>query len=241
MVDRVVESRDVVSFEFAPRDQLPLAEYLPGQHLPIQVNIDGVQHQRTYSLSAASDRQSYRLTVKREPLGTVSRYLHDRLNVGDSLQASSPAGDFHLQPGERPVVLISAGVGITPMVSMLQTLADPAESRQVLFVHGARDGDHHPLAEEVKALAAVSHRIRSLVAYSQPREVDQPLLDYHHHGRVDGALIKRVLTESAMTENLDADFYLCGPVAFMAQLSAELRDAGVPEQQIHTETFGPSA
>ncbi len=235
VAEKTVESPDITSFELVARDSDPLASFLPGQHLPIELMIDGIRHSRTYSLSAGPENEHYRLTVKRASQGLVSGYLHDRLGVGDSLRASPPAGEFHLQAGIRPVVLISAGVGVTPMMSMLQALADPSEQREVLFVHGVRSGKHQPLKQELKALIASSPRLSSCIAYSQPDPEDQMHLDYQYHGRVDIDLV-----DSLVSQAPDADYYLCGPVAFMAQLRAGLMAIGIPEVQIHAELFGPA-
>lgn len=133
----------------------------------------------------------------------------------------------------RPVVLVSAGVGVTPMLSMLHALARPAETREAWFIHGARDGRHHPLAAEVHALAEGNERINVHLAFSQPTADDETRGRFHSPGRLDGALIARVVPD------IDAEFYLCGPIAFMAELQADLLARGVPAGQIHCETFGP--
>ena len=234
------ESDDVTSFLLEPRDGGALPDFEPGQHLPIEVAVPGHGRQlRTYSLSAppAADGTAarYRLTIKRETQGRVSRTLHDELEPGDLLSARAPAGDFVLRPGARPVVLVSAGVGITPMTSMLGRLADPEDGREVWFVHGARDGRHHPLAAEVRAHAEASERIHSAIAYSRPRPEDRPGVDYEREGRVDADWIASFLPTR------DVDVYLCGPIAFMAGIREGLEAAGVPEAQIHHESFGPAA
>ena len=235
-VGKVVESADVTSFELAPRDGNPLPEFEPGQHLPIEVNIAGQRHGRTYSLSAAPDPNRYRLSIKRDPQGLMSRYLHDQFQIGDSLTASDPAGEFTLESGRRPVVLVSAGVGVTPMMSMLAQLVGKADERPVWFIHGARDGKHHPLAQEASALGSLSDHVTSHVSYSQPNREDLLSVDYHRHGRVDAELVCELLGDLR-----DVDVYLCGPLPFMAQLRDGLSAAGVPERQIYFETFGPGA
>jgi ferredoxin-NADP reductase len=130
-------------------------------------------------------------------------------------------------------VLVSAGIGVTPMLSMLHELVDRAEARPVWFVHGARDGEHHPLADEASHLAARSDAVNLHVAYSRPGERDRHGLDYDSQGRVDGALLASLLPD------LDAEYYLCGPLAFMADLQTDLERRGVPPDQIHSESFGP--
>jgi ferredoxin-NADP reductase len=188
---------------------------------------------RTYSLSAAPDPKVYRLTIKRQDKGQVSRFLHDVLQEGDILNAHPPAGEFVLKPGTRAVVLLSAGVGLTPMTSMLGALARPEEKRAVWFVHGARDGAHHPLAAEVRLAAQGNPRVQAHMVYSKPRPEDLNGQEYDHVGHIDISLIETVLPI------LDADFYLCGPVPFMAAIQDGLEARGVPPEQIHRETFGP--
>lgn len=238
LVQRIRESADVVSFVLAARDGRSLPDFAPGQYLPIELEIPGRSGTvaRTYSLSGSPAAADYRLTVKRDPHGLVSRHLHDDLQVGQSIVAGSPQGTFTLAAsGDRPVVLASAGIGLTPMVSMLHALASRPAGRDVWFVHGARDGDHHPLRREVQRLVAASRTARLHVAYSQPRSTDRLGRDHHSVGRVDGALLEKLLPD------FDAEFHLCGPGGFMAELHAFLDARGVPAERIHTESFGPSA
>jgi ferredoxin-NADP reductase len=138
-----------------------------------------------------------------------------------------------LDHGEKPVVLVSAGIGVTPMLSMLHTLVERGEARPVWFVHGTRDGAHHALADEASHLAAQSDAANLHVAYSRPADSDRDGLDYDTKGRVTGELLASLLP------TLDAEFYLCGPVAFMADVQLDLEKRGVSPDQIHTESFGP--
>ena len=156
LIEKTRESADVTSFIFESRDGAPLPLFQAGQHLPIEFEIPGREEpvRRSYSLSGAPSRTRYRISVKREARGLASRYLHDHVEVGTILDARLPAGDFLLPPSHAPIVLVSAGVGVTPLASMLHTLAEEAGERPVWFVHGARDGDHHPLAREIRDLAA---------------------------------------------------------------------------------------
>ncbi len=232
------ESADVVSFLLEARDGGALPDFGAGQHLPIELEIDGHDTAvlRTYSLSSGPDEPVYRISVKRDPLGLASRHLHDRVEVGAFLAAGAPQGSFHLAPpSERPVVLLSAGVGLTPMVSMLHTLAGDDTDRPVWFVHGARDGEHHPLRPEVARLAASDPKIRHHFAYSRPNAQDVAGRDYHSIGRIDAALLEKLIP------GLEADFYLCGPLRFMGSLESDLVARGVPAERIHSESFGPSA
>ncbi|MBV6633908.1 MAG: pyridoxamine 5'-phosphate oxidase family protein [Alphaproteobacteria bacterium] len=154
VLDKVQESADVTSFYLGARDDGPLADFAPGQHLPIEV-VDpdtGERHARTYSLSNAPGDGGYRISVKREPQGRVSRLLHDKIGVGTVLSARKPSGDFILDHGTSPLLLVSAGVGITPMLSMLESLAISGSTRPATFLHAARDGLHHPFKRVVDAL-----------------------------------------------------------------------------------------
>jgi len=235
LIEKIPESEDVTSFVFAARDGGELAAFEAGQHLPIELEVPGHREpvRRSYSLSSGPGGERYRISVKREPLGLVSRHLHDRIEVGAIINARAPEGDFVLGCTERPVVLISAGVGVTPMVSMLHALGEVEGERPVWFIHGARDGRHHPLAREVREAAARRAAIHTHIAYSRPRPEDRAGVDYDSAGRVTGALVAGLLTK------LDAEFYLCGPVGFMANLQRDLEERGVPAERIHTESFGP--
>ncbi len=233
LVEKRAESHDVTSFVFEARDGGALPPFAPGQHLPLELEVPGVAAPvtRTYSLSGAPSRKAYRISVKREPQGQASRQLHDRVEVGDVLAARAPRGAFVLEDSERPVVLVSAGIGLTPLLSMLHALAVEGE-RSVAFVHGARDGDHHPLREEVEALVASHPQARMHVAYSRPGTLDVPGRDYHSEGRVDAELLEKLVP------GLDADFYLCGPSGFLAAIEEGLEARGVPSGRIHRESFG---
>jgi ferredoxin-NADP reductase len=213
-----------------------LPDFDAGQHLPLELGVPARAEsvRRTYSLSGAPGEGRYRISVKREPLGLASRHLHDAVEVGAIVDARAPAGDFVLGHDARPVVLVSAGVGVTPMLSMLHALARPGEPREAWFIHGARDGRHHPLAAETRTLVEADARLHLHVVYSQPSPEDEAGGDYDTVGRVDGDLIARLLSD------LDAQYYLCGPTAFMAGVQGELLAMGVAREQIHAETFGPA-
>ncbi|MBW2275355.1 MAG: pyridoxamine 5'-phosphate oxidase family protein [Deltaproteobacteria bacterium] len=234
LVDKIRESDDVVSFVFEARDGGPLASFEAGQHLPIELAIPGQTHpvSRTYSLSNGPREGRYRISVKREPQGLASRHLHDTVGVGSIIAARAPAGDFVLDHGTRPVVLVSAGVGVTPMVSMLHALVEQP-TRPIHFVHGARDGRHHALADEVRSVVTARENANLHVAYSRPRAEDRAGEHYESEGRLDGALLEEILPD------LDAEYFLCGPVGFMAELAADLEARGVAPEQIHSESFGP--
>jgi ferredoxin-NADP reductase/predicted pyridoxine 5'-phosphate oxidase superfamily flavin-nucleotide-binding protein len=226
------ESADVRSLVFEPEDGGPLEPFLAGQYLPVSLSIPGreLAAERTYSLSNSPGDEHYRISVKRESQGLVSQYLHDQVQVGDVLTTGTPSGSFVLETGStRPAVLLSAGVGLTPMVAMLHELA--GTETPVVFVHGARDAQHHSLREEVRAVADAHANVELHVRYSRPGVSDVKGLDYDSSGRLDAELLERLLP------GFDANFYLCGPAAFLADLQQALRRAGVPTGQIHTESF----
>lgn len=226
------ESVDVRSFVFRADDGLALEPFVAGQYLPVYLSIPGQQGvvERTYSLSNSPADSHYRISVKREQQGLVSRHLHDEVQVGDVILAGTPGGTFVPEAGStRPAVLVSAGVGLTPMVAMLHALA--GSKTTVLFVHGARDGRHHSLREEVQTAVDANENASVHVAYSRPSESDVEGRDYHSAGRIEIDLFEKRLP------GLDADFYLCGPAAFLSDLQQGLRNAGVPIGQIHSESF----
>ncbi len=235
LVEKIRESDDVTSFVFEARDGGLLPSFQAGQHLPIELKVPGFEEpvRRTYSLSGEPSHERYRISVKREPWGVASRHLHDSVEVGAILEVRKPAGDFVLPCSHCPIVLVSAGVGVTPMASMLHHLAAEDGERPVWFVHGARDGDHHPLAREVREFAASRPGLRVHVAYSRPKPEDEFGTDYDSQGHVDGALL------ASLVGDQDAHYLLCGPKRFMADIQTALERRNVPAERIHTESFGP--
>jgi len=230
------ESADVTSFELISRDGGDLPDFDAGQHLPIELRVDGFPEpvKRTYSLSNGPGEGHYRISVKREPQGLASRVLHDVIEEGDFISSMPPAGDFVLEHSGRPTMLISAGIGVTPMLSMLHQLTAEQSDRPVTFLHGTRDGEHHALAHEVRRLAAMNPNVSVDVSYSTPRIEDVEGRDFERTGRIDRSTIEMFL------ETADTDVYICGPVRFMADISTALAELGVERERIHTETFGPT-
>ena len=187
---------------------------------------------RSYSLSGEPDAAHYRVSVKREAHGAASAYVDDELQVGDIVQASAARGSFTLRPGDTPVVLLSAGIGVTPVLAMLHALAAEASTREIWWLYGTRNGREHPFAEEARGLLeALAHR-HSYVCYSSPDPEDRPNVDFDAPGRLN----MRVLQELNLPRN--GDFYICGPSTFMSDLTAGLTALGVAPDRIHTETFG---
>jgi uncharacterized protein len=239
---RVAESTIITSFYLRPEDGRPLQTFLPGQFLTIQVQIPGQQRPaiRTYTLSDAPNEGYFRLSVKRElrpgqTAGLMSNWLHDHFKAGDRLLAKAPTGEFYLElKGDRPVVLISAGVGITPMICMLNALTASRAKRPVFFLHGARNRPEHAFASHVRSLAATRENLRIHFAYSQPSDGDRLGADYDSHGRIG------IQTVQALVLNPYGEFFLCGPTAFMKELYEDLVQWGVEIERIHFEFFGPS-
>jgi len=238
LVDKQQESEDVTSFYFEAEDQQPLPTFKPGQHLPIRLPIEGLEEKvdRTYSLSNPPNDHAYRISVKREAAGLASRALHDTIEIGATLESSRPSGDFVLGDDDIPVVLVSAGIGVTPLLSMLSDLASKAKAGSdtppVTWIHGARDGQHHPFRREVEASGMALPRFDQTVAYSWPRETDRPGIDFDHRGRIDREMLAPIVQAGR------AVFYLCGPPESLADLQRTLGDLGVPERHIRSESFG---
>jgi ferredoxin-NADP reductase/ferredoxin len=229
------ESRSVISFELEPADGSPLAVAVPGQFVVLRLRPDPAAPPvlRSYSLSGAPSTERYRVSVKRESHGVASAYLFDRSRMGDVLEVSAPRGAFTLCTGERPVVLLSAGVGATPVLAMLHALASEGSRRDVWWLFGARDGEDHPFLEESRELLRALPGGHAHVRYSRPRAEDRLGMDYDAPGHLSvGAL-------EDMGAPRDADFYLCGPPAFLRDLTSGLAGWGVARDRIHTEVFGP--
>jgi len=230
-VDR--ESADVVSVTMQRPDGQPLPNAQPGQYivLRLQAAATGAPIFRSYSLSGPLSAERYRISVKIEPGGVAGTWLRDRLRAGDALDVSSPRGTFILQEADRPVVLLSAGIGATPVLAMLHALTATRSARQVLWLHAARDREHHAFAAEVRRLMLALPHGRSYVCYSKPASSDRLGVDFDAAGHLSRSVLEEVGAPR------EADIYLCGPAAFMSDMKAALADYGVRPERIHIEIF----
>jgi ferredoxin-NADP reductase/MOSC domain-containing protein YiiM len=231
------ESKQVRSVYFAAADGARLPEWLPGQSITLRVYPEpaGAPLIRNYSLSNGPGSDEYRISVKKESHGKASGYVHAHVNVGDLIDVAAPRGTFFLDGDDRPLVLLSAGVGITPVLSMLYSLATVSSTREIWWLHGARDGAENPFAAETRELLNRLPASRFHVAFSQPADSDRFGVDYTDRGRLSIGLIAELGVPH------DADVYLCGPVSFMDGLGADLAALGLDAGRIHTETFGAGA
>src|SRR5579862_718434 len=216
-IDR--ETANVLSLFLEISDGASLSAGLPGQFLVLRLRTtsDGPLLLRNYSMSDMPGAGTYRVSVKREVHGAVSSYLHDHVRAGDTLEVSAPRGGFTLRPGDAPVVLLSAGIGATPVLAMLHSLSSAASRREIWWIYGARNRAEHPFAKESRGLLQTLVNSRSHIVYSQPDSADQPGIDYDSVGHVDTPLLDRLGVAR------DADFYLCGPPSFLKQLSEGLK------------------
>ena len=229
------ECDSVISIRFNDPDGTALPAARPGQYLTLRIQPDDAESSvlRNYSLSGRPDAGYYRIAAKREPHGVASGYLHTRLAVGDQLDIAAPRGTFILDETEAPVLLVSAGIGATPVLAMLNALAEQHSDREIWWVHGARSSREHSFAAETRTLLASLPRVRTGVYYSRPASKDVEGRDFDSVGRLTGSL----LAELAPPRSAEA--YLCGPAQFMEEISAGLAAIGLEASHIHTEPFGP--
>lgn len=235
------ESETIRSFVLAPADGGKVLRHKPGQYLGFLLDVPGHGNlKRNYSVSCAPNERAYRITVKREggagqPAGIVSTWLHGTVKPGDRLRVAAPAGDFFLDAeGSNPVVLVSGGVGLTPMMSMLETVAGSGRNRPVWYVHAALNGRVHAMGDHARALAAKASAARVETFYAAPEAGDRQGVDYDRVG---------LITAEWLAENTprsEATYYLCGPKPFLRDLVNGLLRLGVPAERVKYEFFGPA-
>jgi nitric oxide dioxygenase len=235
------ESDVITSFTLEPADGQPVANFEPGQYISVAVQVPqlGLQQIRQYSLSEAPNGRSYRISVKREGgadpahAGYVSTLLHDKVQVGDTIKVAAPYGNFYFDVNAMtPVVLISGGVGLTPMISMLNRVLQ-SPGRDVVFVHGARNSAVHAMKDHLRQTAQQYPKFKTFIFYNEPLPQDQQGRDYDYPGLVDIKLIEDAIMLP------DADYYICGPIPFMRLQHDALIARGIKEARIHYEVFGP--
>lgn len=236
---KVVESDVITSFYLEPVEENPFPSFKAGQYITVRAEIEGEKyhHLRQYSLSTAPEEGIYRISVKREdaidnnPAGVVSNFLHEQMQEGSTLPISAPSGDFILdQTCTRPLVLISGGVGLTPMMSMLETVIKQQPDREVIFVHAARSGRFHAMKDRVNEIVQNHEQVTAYTVYDSPGEDDQCDKD----GHIDYEWLQSILPTN------DAAFYFCGPKGFMRAMYRNLKQLDVASEDIHFEIFGPA-
>jgi ferredoxin-NADP reductase len=237
--------KDICSFYLIPHDGKPIPSFEPGQFLTFRLDVPGQTKPvvRCYSLSDAPNPDRYRVSIRRlpappdsqHPPGLSSNHFHANINEGDILDVKAPAGNFHLDVNQtRPVVLIGGGVGITPVLSMLNAIVASRTARETWFFLGVRDRDDHPMKEHLETIARENPNVHLHVVYSHPREgIDQPGVDYHHSGFLGAALFRKLLPSN------NYQWYYCGPPPMMDVLERDLKAWGVPDEHVHYEKFGP--
>ncbi|MBP1917083.1 NO-inducible flavohemoprotein [Lederbergia galactosidilytica] len=237
VIDKIPESEVITSFYLQPADGMSIPNYAPGQYITIRVQIPGEKYtlNRQYSLSVAPGREYFRISVKKEkdfePNGKVSNYLHDHVSVGDQIEVSAPAGDFHLVEEEMaPIALISGGVGLTPMMSMLDTLVQSDTDRAVTFIHSARNEEVHAFAKDAENLVKQLKKGTYYYGYEKPTNPDG---DHHFIGYITEEFLKDKIANNTVC-------YVCGPVPFLKNIVQMLANIGVSKENIRYEFFGPA-
>lgn len=228
LVRKEKESEVITSFYFEPADGGPVVNFKPGQYIGITLTIDDQEVRRNYSLSNSPGESYYRLSVKRENDGKVSALLHDKLNPGDRVKITAPAGDFVLEQSQRPLILLTGGVGITPAISMLEPALQ--SGRPVQFFHCAINGDHHAFKQHVDDLADRYDNLSVTYCYSEPLANDNS----HLTGFVKQGMIAPLVQKPAET-----DFYFLGPKPFMDSCHRIVNGLGIPAERVRYEFFGP--
>ncbi len=244
---KVNEAKDICSFYLTPHDGRSVPAFEPGQFLTFQLHIPDQPKPtiRCYSLSDSPHPDQYRVTIKRippprdkpgAPAGLSSGYFHDLVEEGSILDVRAPSGHFFLDcVRQSPVVLIGGGIGLTPLLSMLNYIANSGSHRETWFFYGVRHGEEHAMKERLQRVAEEHENIKIVIVYSDPRKgEDVEGRDYSYSGHVGVALFKKLLPSN------NYDFYFCGPPPMMNALFGGLREWGVPEEHIHYEAFGPA-
>ncbi|MFD2255452.1 NO-inducible flavohemoprotein [Luteolibacter algae] len=236
IVRKVRESDVITSFYLSPEDGSNVPGYKPGQYITVRVpDPKSGTTMRNYSLSCAPNPGHFRISVKAEPNGAVSNFLHGKAE-GETLEIGPPCGEFFLdlsEHHERPLVLLSAGVGITPLLAMLESATNARPEREIYFIHGSLHGKTHSFASHVREISAKNDNVTSHIRYSEPTEEDRAANRFDSTGYIDAELIGNLLPTR------DCDYYFCGPKPFMSSIYRQLLAWGIPGTQVHFEFFGP--
>jgi len=237
VVKKEKESNVITSFYLKPKDGKGVTTFIPGQYITVKVKIPTETYilNRQYSLSCAPGHDYFRISVKREadhdPNGKVSNYLHDFINEGDTLEISAPAGVFTLnQKEEAPIALISGGVGLTPMMSMLEALANSGSKREVTYIHSARSEEFHAFKDAVVENINKLENGRVYFGYAKPLNKDE---NHHFEGYITKSFLQNIVDENTVC-------YICGPVPFLKNIVTILQEIGVKDENIRYEFFGPA-
>ncbi|KAK9372676.1 globin-like protein [Lipomyces chichibuensis] len=249
---KVPESEEITSFYLTPEDGKPLPLYKPGQYISVRVKVPGLQHYqcRQYSLSDSPGNEYYRISVKKDQgldsataqteshPGLISNHLHNSVQVGDIIQVSCPKGDFYLEEtkSKSPIVLISAGVGLTPLLSMLNTLASTDSDRPIHWIHATHSRFRQAFRAHVQTVAKSHDNVRVTVFNKLPSDDDVLGRDYHYAGRIDLNRLDRI--SDLHLDNKSTEYFVCGPTTFMTDTERVLLGFGVDASRIHVELFG---
>lgn len=238
VTDKVQESDVITSFYLRPADGAKVPSYLPGQYITVRVKIPGEPYllNRQYSLSVAPGQEYFRISVKKEAEGEthegmVSNYLHKSVQIGDKLEVTAPAGEFTLNKQETPVVFLAGGVGITPLLSMVQTVSAEQPNRSVQLIQAVNNGAQQAFKNELANIKLTDYDLAFV--YANPTDADEQNPYFMKKGYVDRELLTNVV-------KTDTDYYVCGPVPFMQAVVHALKELGVQEEKIHYEFFGPA-
>ncbi|MER2057732.1 MAG: NO-inducible flavohemoprotein [Niallia sp.] len=241
IIKKIQESDVITSFYLAPADGSSLPAYEAGQYITIRLSIPGEKFlfNRQYSLSSASNKEYFRISVKKEasienPDGKVSNYLHTDINMDDTVEVTVPAGDFTLIKEASPIVFLSGGVGITPFMSMVATIAEEQPNREVNFIHSARNGAIQAFNEELIGIKDKINNFQLSYIFENPSDEDKLNPFFKKAGYIDSEWLK----ENTIVK--DAHYFVCGPVSFLQTVIKGLKDNGIDDARIHYEFFGPA-
>lgn len=230
LVDKTEVCPDIVSFYFKSKDGSKLIKHKAGQFLPFKIKTDDPKYKdviRTYSLSMFPNEDTYRISVKKINGGLIGTYLHENLNIGDSIYAMAPTGLFTINNKNNDIVLISGGIGITPLLSMLYE--ESSIRNNIHFIQAVQNSSLHPFKNDIESIAKIKN-IKNTVFYSKPLDEDKKGLDYDYTGYINKEFLKDNI-------NLSSDFYLCGPPPFMKAVESNLIELGVDKSKINYELF----